>query len=479
MSTTSLLIESGADLIWEHVSGIAQKPDEPEARGFNAQVHVYADKHNYHLRRTLKLDPVAEFYLYHVIYNNRAHFQRPRRTQHRSFGYQFVQGAIQPPSQSYKAFSTAVLRAAKQYTYTLAFDIACYFNSIYHHDLTRRFADLVDDAAEVALYGRFLRQINCGRSIDCLPHGIAPAKVIGNDFLHFIDSSARIESPVLYRFMDDFVLFSNDETELIADFHYIQDALACRGLFVNSAKTRLGASAQVWEKDSLDPRKRRLLRQRRTLVLSSEGGGDEEEDEDGEDNFDRISAEDTKFLLGLLTEEESTEEDAELVLALLREHADDVLELLPEILRRFPSLSKNVFHYCAHVQDVTELGRILLASVRDNPIATQFQLFWTACTAEAYLGKTALYGDLLTELLEHRSATQISKARVLEIREKRFGMSDRREEQLKSGGSGWMPWAAAIGSLAERRAVRNHALGYFANASELNRLFANVVRRIA
>jgi hypothetical protein len=40
----------------------------------------------------------------------------------------------------------------------------------------------------------YLREINAGRSVDVLPQGIYPAKMIGNDFLRFVDNHHALKS---------------------------------------------------------------------------------------------------------------------------------------------------------------------------------------------------------------------------------------------------------------------------------------------
>ncbi|BAY65629.1 hypothetical protein NIES22_57360 [Calothrix brevissima NIES-22] len=42
---------------------------------FVHQLHCYASKTGFHLRRTVKLDPVAELFIYNLIYRNRKTFR--------------------------------------------------------------------------------------------------------------------------------------------------------------------------------------------------------------------------------------------------------------------------------------------------------------------------------------------------------------------------------------------------------------------
>ena len=109
---------------------------------------------------------------------------------------------------------------------------------------------------------------------------------------------------------------------------------------------------------------------------------------------------------------------------------------------------------------------------------TEYQLFWFGVMAEGYLLKTPKVGDLLIALYSHENATDITRAKILEIPERRFGLPELREEQLRSGQSNWPSWAAAVGSRTDPKAQRNHLLTYFRKASPLNRLVGEFVERV-
>jgi len=468
LTTNAFMVQSNPEGLSKYIREAINNADEDSCENFLPQERVYADKSGHHLRRTAKLDPVAEFYLYDVVYRCREAFKRRATKNRTAFGYSFVKGHVPQPSGSYREFSGAVGAAEEEFKYSLAFDVSSYFNSIYHHDLVRRFSDLVEDLDEVNLFGRFFRQINAGRTVDCLPHGILPAKILGSDFLAYVDESNRLRSPLMLRFMDDFVLFANREAQLISDFYTIQELLGSKALSVNPAKTRWGHLSTGGD-FKVDPLKVKILKKRRALVVASEGPEHEEVEDLGQ--------EETEYLLTLLHEEEIEEDDAELALMVLREVSDKVLVHLQEILRRFPSLTKNAYHFIEHVEDKEAVAELVLGLLSDSASTTQYQIFWLACSTDRHLRGTERYGDLLRALYEHASASAVCKARILEIPEKKHGMSDLREEQLKSGGSGWLPWASAIGSRCEKAASRNHLLGYFANASPLNRLIAETVKR--
>lgn len=472
LNTNRILIENAAPAIGEFVyESITHEKDSEQQ--FLPQVRAYAAKPDLHLRRTLKLDVVAEFFLYDIVYRHRTVLRRRRLERRKSFGYEFRGGRMISPAASYRAFRAEVHEALGEHESCAKIDIAQYFNTLYHHDIVawfRNFAKTDDDAE---FMGKFLRQINAGRSIDCLPHGIYPAKVIGSQFLGYIDDSNRIHSAVMLRFMDDIYLFDDDASLLLQDFHQVQRLLGEKGLSLNSAKTQMGEISELDIEREVDEVKAELLDRRGWVML---GSGAEEDYWD--DEPDSLNEEEIEYLMGLLRDESIVEEDAELVLALLRDHSEDVLEYLPTFLKRFPSLSKNVFYFSDHIEDKDALVEIIKGFLSEHVSPTEYQLFWLAKLCEEQLLKSGGIGDVLASLYEHPQGTVISRAKVLEIPEKRFGMPDLREEELRTGASGWLAWSAAVGSRKIRKASRNHLLGYFANGSPINELIADCVKKL-
>ena len=86
-----------------------------------------------------------------------------------------------------------------------------------------------------------------------------------------------------------------------------------------------------------------------------------------------------------------------------------------------------------------------------------------------------LVGKLFALLYEHKDATNISKAKVLEIPESRFGMPDWREVHLKNGSSGWLAWASAVGMRNDTKQSRNYLMGYFSKVSPINKLIGDCI----
>jgi hypothetical protein len=371
LTTNKILVELGhAELLAYALDLIAQDGK------FLPQRRVYANKDPLHLRRTVKLDPVAEFFLYHIIYKYRHKFRKPHAVPRQHFGYRFEDGRPIAPSKSYADFKLAVAHGTfhtEEFSY---FDIASCFNSLYHHDLHAWFAALEpDDPADTVAFGKFLREINAGRSLDCLPQRLYPAKMIGNDFLRFIEESSAIRAPRIVRFMDDIYLFGDDLNALTADFSHVQRLLWLKGLSVNASKTRNAGTPRTDEADDqLSELKKRLLRRRRHLIVSHyEESEDELDDEEGDADLDEDEIE---FILSLLGAGDLSEDDAELIMVVMRDHVARIEQHLELFAGGFPHLAKNFFGLCSDATDKEAVADVILSVAGGGNHIGEFQLFW-------------------------------------------------------------------------------------------------------
>jgi hypothetical protein len=237
METNRLMIQHHSKEISEYIYEKIFNDAHP-SDCFLPQQRVFATKPRGHLRRTVKLDPIAEFFLYDVALRNKGIFRKSVSDARASFGYRFVNGEQISVSSAYKEFKNRVAECKSIYKHHIKFDIASYFNSLYHHDVTHWFSanDSVSEKDKIGV-GKFMREINSGRSTDFMPQGIYPAKMIGSEFLKFIDFSGQIKSAVTLRFMDDFHLFDDSEVTLNQDFIRIQQLLGSKALNINPSKT--------------------------------------------------------------------------------------------------------------------------------------------------------------------------------------------------------------------------------------------------
>lgn len=451
-----------------------------EQHNFIAQQRVHADKSNGHLRRTLKLDPVAEYFLYDLIYRNRAIFRKPFSEERKSYGYRFEDGEMVSINHAYKSYKEDVNGNLKKYGHHLSFDIAGFFNSIYHHDLSHWFsssANVTDKDSES--FGKFCREINAGRSVDFLPHGLYPSKMIGSDFLKFTEQSGQLKSSVLLRFMDDYHLFDDDEENIKRDFTRIQKMLGDKGLNVNPQKTRKSIQDVQQEVSIIRQSLSEIIEVRIDADIFGSGmeGSDTEEIEVIMD----LSPDQIDSLLGFLKEEALDDHDAEMILNVLRFHTTDVGDYLPILLERFPSLSKSIFTTFSKpgiFQRVSDekLSEVVYEFLNKAENISEFQLFWLAIMSENLLGNTNLYGSILNSLYDHSSSSIIARAKILEIPTQKFGMKELREDHLKNGSSDWLSWASAMGSRTIKKAQRNYVLDYFSKGSSLNYLISSCVK---
>jgi len=444
---------------------------------FLSQQKVYATKPKGHLRRTVKLDPVAEYFLYDVCLRNRAVFRPQVSATRRSFGYRIVSGKPIPVHYAYSEYKGALKTSAQKFKHNIQFDVAAYFNSIYHHDLCHWFSGKANvSTADGDALNQFFRETNSGRSIDVLPQGIYPCKMLGNEFLKFVDLAGTLKSKVIVRFMDDFTLFDDNPIVLRQDFARIQQLLGQYALNVNPSKTYFDNKVGDVQQHLSE------IQQSLTEIIvdyeavATPSGVDMVETEVEIEN--PLSAEQTQALMSLLKDEALEESDADLILSFLRVHTESVLELMPILLERFPNLMKQIYAVCAEVPDKKELSKIILKFLKTGSFFLEYQLFWLAAIVEDHLFGKGSYGDIMVRLYELTSDMKIARAKVVEIPEQGFGFKEIRDVLLKGGQSDWLSWSSAVGARSLKAAERNYVLGYFSKSSPMNDLIASGVKKM-
>jgi hypothetical protein len=467
METCRILVENSSDSLSSYIGKIAN-PKEKDF-SFLSQETVYASKTQHHLRRTMKLDPVAEFYLYEMAYKNRKIFRKSTNTTRENFGYRFFEGEPIGIHESYKEFISKAEELKSKYKYFIKFDISAYFNSIYHHDITNWFSSQKPTQADIELFGQYMREINTGFSIDFLPHGLYPSKMLGSHFLSFMDHSELVKSEHMIRFMDDYMLFSDSKDTLIKDFQTIQKGIGQKSLNLNTDKTVLFSDREISVTDEIDDIKSQIMEK---LFIGHGSGMDYEEYEEAVRD---MTEEEVEYLINLLDEDTATDHEASLILDCIHEHTTHFHEYIPDFIYKFPHLSKKIYHKCADVTETSGLTVKLIELLEDVHSLNEYQLFWIAKIAEKYLLGVDLVGKLFALLYEHKDATNISKAKILEIPESRFGMPDWREVHLKNGSSGWLAWASAVGMRNDSKQNRNYLMGYFSKVSPINKLIGDCI----
>jgi hypothetical protein len=181
------------------------------------------------------------------------------------------------------------------------------------------------------------------------------------------------------------------------------------------------------------------------------------------------------YLHEILDQPDIEEEDAELVLMIMREHSSRVEKRLPYILETFPNLTKNVYSFCNHIDNKSSIAAMVLNLLGSGFNLSEYQLFWLGYILEDHLMNTPEASSVFQALYSHQSSTDITKAKVLEIPDLRYGLPETRAQHLGSGASDWLAWSSAVGSRTLKAGSRNHVLKYFGNASQMNHLIANIV----
>ena len=448
-----------------------------EGDNFLPQQKVFATKPKGHLRRTVKLDPVAEYFIYDICYRNKAIFRQQVSESRRSFGYRFENGSPIPVCIAFNEYKGHLKNCASQFRHNIQFDIASYFNSIYHHDICHWFDSKggVSDLDGAAL-NQFFREINSGRSVDFLPQGIYPCKMIGNEFLKFVDLLGLLKSAQFVRFMDDFTLFDNDPNVLKQDFIRIQQLLGKFALNVNPSKTYYDNEVGDVQEQLSD------IKQSLKLIVTAQ---EEVAKVSGSESHEArvviespLKEEQVDELMAMLRDEALEESDADLILSFMRAHSDRLLELMPILLVKFPNLIKHIYSICAVISDKEGLSRVIVDFLNSGTYFLEYQLFWLCAIIEDYLIGVGAYGSSLLKIYELTSDMKIARAKVLEVPEQEFGFKEIRDEYLKTGQSDWLSWASAIGSRSLKSAERNYVLSYFAKSSPMNFLVASGVMKI-
>ena len=91
LNTNLILIENHLEELNKYVYEKILNSEMTE-HSFLSQQKVYATKPKNHLRRTIKLDPIAEFFIYDVIYRNRTKFRGAVSEERKCFGFKFKDG---------------------------------------------------------------------------------------------------------------------------------------------------------------------------------------------------------------------------------------------------------------------------------------------------------------------------------------------------------------------------------------------------
>lgn len=471
MKTTRFLVDHGLNRALDLSKQCVDSGNA--SAGFSPQTKAFASKPGYHLRRTVKLDPIAEMFLYDLLFRNRALFAEPKSEDCKHFGYRFDEDDHPlSATESYGGFRKAQAFYENEYEYSLSFDVASYFNSMRHHDIIEWFSLIGAEPDEVKALDVFLEGTAPGRSSDCWPQGMYSTKMMGGDFLRVVEENIGIRAPARIRFLDDFVLFSNSESDLVDDFFRIQKILGARGLSVNASKTSLKSCKDGAGEDETNEIRKQLLEKRKIAVQKAYTDDFDEAHGDVD-----LSDEEVRYISELLESKDMSEDDAELVVSLARGCENEVKEHLPSLAIKYPHLAKSVWALSRNISLFNESTVLeILNKASSSEGLQEYQLFWFSEIASHLNDMEIDVSKPLMAFYENKNATDLSRAKILEIESNDVWLRELRREHLASGRSDWMVWSSLVGShdiISDSAQSRFSAI---ANSSYVNRILLDSIR---
>ena len=440
-----------------------------DSNSFIMQPLVYALKDNRHVRQTFLLEPFAQIFLYDFVYRNKTSFIMKINENRKSFGYSFNDDKYNS-SDEFKKFTEKKYELKSRYEYMGKIDITNCFNNIYHHDIVSYISMLINQD-ESKKIGKFLREINGGRSTNCMPQGLFPAKVIGNFYLSFIENSRELKCEYIIRFMDDIYLFSNDQQIIIDDILIIQRLIGEKGLYLNEEKTKVQKCKEDIEKSEIEDSKKSLLQKRRQIINGYTG---EVEDIDVID----FTSEETDYLKHKLEDAKHlSDEDIELLLSVLSASEEESKVLIELVIHNFPHLTKNLYFSVKRNlmylnQDIIQLLEEFIVTKKN---IQEFQLFWITKILIDLTIINEHIADILFNVYKHNSSTNVVKCLILELQENNYGLLDLKKNVVR-GNAFELVISALVGLISLEKGNRNQIYKY---VGRFNPMFKVVTKALS
>ncbi len=116
-------------------------------------------------------------------------------------------------------------------------DISSFYEHVYHHRIENCIDDLFSEGSKVAIQvDRFLSKLASGRSFG-LPVGGQCSRILAELLLSSVDQRLTEEGIRWRRYVDDFVLVTNNQADAYRALAFLSHALADYGLSLNRTKT--------------------------------------------------------------------------------------------------------------------------------------------------------------------------------------------------------------------------------------------------
>ena len=168
----------------------------------------------------------------------------------RVFSYRLVKPdddnvMFRPRADTYNEYREAMTAAASGSSFALRTDIASYFFHVNHHTLENLLTSTGVPGGVIHLLVNTMLEAWSGRFSHGLPQGMFPSDLLGNYYLSTFDFYAASQGIPSVRYVDDIVMFFNDEFAARSSLAPLTRFLRTIGLDPNDAKTSIVTSDTV------------------------------------------------------------------------------------------------------------------------------------------------------------------------------------------------------------------------------------------
>lgn len=140
---------------------------------------------------------------------------------------------------SWRKFFETAKTVAVEYSYVVKFDIADFYNRIYHHRLENTLSRCTDNRDAVKKIMNILQDLSGGASYG-LPVGGNAARILAEAFLTNLDSMLSTRNIKFCRYVDDYILFAKSKDEAYKLLNYCANfLLQNEGLSLSKNKTHI------------------------------------------------------------------------------------------------------------------------------------------------------------------------------------------------------------------------------------------------
>lgn len=195
-------------------------------------------------RAATQLDPLDSIIFTALIYQFGQLIEDKRRPIHEStvFSYRFDpsdDGELYQSHGAWNAFWSHCLEMSREHNFALLVDVSDFYNQVYHHTIENRLIDSGLPNQATNWIKRLLESVTSkvSRGIPIGPH---PAHLLAEASFIPIDNSLLARGITFCRFVDDIVIFADDELSLRTSVYQVAEILdKQQRLQLQNSKTRI------------------------------------------------------------------------------------------------------------------------------------------------------------------------------------------------------------------------------------------------